>query len=144
MSNAITVAEQFTGDDRDHYLKASRSLRISFWDRAEPPADGENPFPQMFTNEEVFVNSPNDLMDITNPLNGYKSKVGEEHDFIGGDEIERKPKFTTVNRRQLRSNLWATLSSNQTYKAFSIEARGENDKTPILAAWKPSTITSTS
>lgn len=122
VNNAIIVAQQYSGADYDRYMAAAESLRIPFWDWAELPADGENPFPQMFTDEQVFVNSPNGPMNITNPLNGYSFKSGEEHEFIGGDKTERKPTFTEDNRRQLRSDLWTALSSDQAYNAFSTEA----------------------
>jgi tyrosinase len=122
VSNAMTVAKQYTGEDYDRYMAAAEALRIPFWDWAELPAEGENPFPQMFTDEQVFVNSPNGPMNITNPLGGYQFKSNEEHKFIGGDQTERKPTFTEGNRRQLRSDLWSALSSDQAYNAFSTEA----------------------
>jgi tyrosinase len=126
VDNAIIVAKQYTGDDYDRYLEAAQNLRIPFWDWAAIPADGENPFPQMFTDELVFVNSPNGPMNIANPLTGYQFKNNEEHRFIGGDQTERKPTFTQSNRLQLRSDLWTALSSDQTYNAFSTEALDED------------------
>ncbi|KAL1586559.1 hypothetical protein WHR41_05229 [Cladosporium halotolerans] len=122
VNNAIIVAEQYTGEDRDRYMQAAQNLRIPFWDWAALPAEGENPFPQMFTDESVFVNSPNGPMNISNPLLGYTFKEDEEHSFIDGDQTQRKPTFTQDNRKQLRSDLWTTLSSDQTYNAFSTEA----------------------
>jgi tyrosinase len=127
VGNAIAVAQQYDGADYDRYMEAAQNLRIPFWDWAALPADGENPFPQMFTDEQVFVNSPNGPMNISNPLIGYKFKRSEEHQFIGGDQTERKPTFTVDNRRQLRSDLWTALSSNQVYNAFSTEALDEDD-----------------
>lgn len=127
VGNAIAVAEQYSGDDYDRYMSAAQRLRIPFWDWAELPADGENPFPQLFTDESVYVYSPNGPMNITNPLNGYTFKDNEDHEFIGADQTERKPSFTQDNRRQLRSDLWTTLSSDQTYNAFSTEALAEDD-----------------
>jgi tyrosinase len=127
VGNAIAVAQQYDGADYDRYMEAAQKLRIPFWDWAALPADGENPFPQMFTDEQVFVNSPNGPMNISNPLTGYKFKRSEEHQFIGGDQTERKPTFTVDNRRQLRSDLWTALSSNQVYNAFSTEALDEDD-----------------
>jgi tyrosinase len=127
VGNAIAVAQQYDGADYDRYMEAAQNLRIPFWDWAALPADGENPFPQMFTDEQVFVNSPNGPMNISNPLIGYKFKGSEEHQFIGGDQTERKPTFTVDNRRQLRSDLWTALSSNQVYNAFSTEALDEDD-----------------
>jgi tyrosinase len=127
VGNAIAVAQQYDGADYDRYMEAAQNLRIPFWDWAALPADGENPFPQMFTDEQVFVNSPNGPMNISNPLTGYKFKRSEEHQFIGGDQTERKPTFTVDNRRQLRSDLWTALSSNQVYNAFSTEALDEDD-----------------
>jgi tyrosinase len=118
---------QYDGADYDRYMEAAQNLRIPFWDWAALPADGENPFPQMFTDEQVFVNSPNGPMNISNPLTGYKFKRSEEHQFIGADQTERKPTFTVDNRRQLRSDLWTALSSNQVYNAFSTEALDEDD-----------------
>lgn len=127
VDNAIAVAKQYTGDDYDRYMEAAQNLRIPFWDWAALPADGENPFPQMFTDESVYVNSPNGPMNITNPLIGYSFKSNEEHRFIGGDQTERKPSFTQDNRRQLRSDLWTALSSDQNYNHFSTEALDEDD-----------------
>jgi tyrosinase len=127
VGNAIAVAQQYDGADYDRYMEAAQNLRIPFWDWAALPADGENPFPQMFTDEQVFVNSPNGPMNISNPLTGYKFKRSEEHQFIGADQTERKPTFTVDNRRQLRSDLWTALSSNQVYNAFSTEALDEDD-----------------
>lgn len=127
VDNAIVVAEQYTGDDRDRYMQAAQNLRIPFWDWASLPEDGENPFPQMFTDESVFVNSPNGPMNITNPLLGYKFKEFEDHDFMRADEVERKPTFTQSNRAQLRSDLWTALSSDQQYNAFATEVLDEDD-----------------
>ena len=127
VGNAIAVAQQYSGADYDRYMEAAQNLRIPFWDWAALPADGENPFPQMFTDEQVFVNSPNGPMNISNPLTGYQFKRSEEHQFIGGDQTERKPTFTDDNRRQLRSDLWTALSSDQIYNAFSTEALAEDD-----------------
>jgi tyrosinase len=127
VGNAIAVAQQYSGSDYDRYMEAAQNLRIPFWDWAAAPADGENPFPQMFTDQQVFVNSPNGPMNIPNPLTGYQFKRNEEHQFIGGDQTERKPTFTVDNRRQLRSDLWSALSSDQTYNAFSTEALDEDD-----------------
>lgn len=127
VDNAIAVAEQYTGNDRERYMTAAQNLRVPFWDWAALPQDGENPFPDMFTVESVFVNSPNGPMNISNPLTGYHFKEYEQHDFIGGDDMERKPQFTQSNRRQLRSDLWTTLSSGQTYNNFSTEALAANN-----------------
>ncbi|KAM0723502.1 hypothetical protein Q7P37_000489 [Cladosporium fusiforme] len=127
VDNAIIVAEQFTGSDRDRYTEAARNLRIPFWDWAALSPEGENPFPQMFTDESVSVVSPNGPMNITNPLNGYTFKENEEHDFMRSDSVERKPTFTSDNRRQLRSDLWTTLSSDQKYNAFATEVLDEDD-----------------
>ena len=57
-ANAIAVANQFTGSDKARYVKAATSLRMPYWDWALAPAPGENPFPQMFTDATVVVNTP--------------------------------------------------------------------------------------
>jgi tyrosinase len=75
INNAITVAEQFTGNDRQRYTLAAQRLRIPYWDWAQFPADSEHSFPPLFTYEEVFVNSPNGPMNITNPLKGYSFRA---------------------------------------------------------------------
>ena len=125
--NAVAVAEQFTGEDYNRYMAAAQNLRIPFWDWASLPAEGENPFPQMFTDDEVSVNSPNGQMNIPNPLKGYNFKDTETHDFMNGDATERKPTFTEGNRQQLRSDLWTVLSSNQVYNAFATQALSADD-----------------
>jgi tyrosinase len=120
--NAIAVAEEFTGDDYNKYTAVARNLRIPFWDWAQLPAEGENPFPNMFTDDEVSVYSPTGQKNIANPLKGYNFKDTETHDFMNGDTTERKPTFTVDNRKQLRSDLWTVLSSNQIYNAFATQA----------------------
>lgn len=110
VDSAMAVAEQFTGPDHDRYLRAAQTLRMSYWYWAELPAEGENPFPQAFTDEEVFVNSPDGSLNITNPLKEYKFKATEGHDFISDDVTMRRLNFTLNNRRRLRSDLWTALS----------------------------------
>jgi len=120
--NAMAVAEEFTGDDYNKYTAVARNLRIPFWDWAALPAEGENPFPNMFTDDEVSVYSPTGQKNIPNPLKGYNFKDTETHDFMNSDVTERKPTFTLENRKQLRSDLWTVLSSNQIYNAFATQA----------------------
>jgi tyrosinase len=127
VNNALIVAEQFTGYDRERYTLAARRLRIPYWDWAQLPADGEHAFPQLFTYRDVFVNSPNGPMNISNPLRSYNFRASEEHEFIGGDETVRQPTFTVSGLQLLRSDLWTTLSSNQSYNSFSAEVLNDSD-----------------
>ena len=119
VNNALIIAEQFTGHDRERYMSAARRLRIPYWDWTRLPADDKHPFPQLFTHPDVFVNSPIGPMNITNPLRSYKFRASDEHGFIGGDEIVRQPTFTVPGIQLLRSDLWTALSSNQSYNSFS-------------------------
>lgn len=124
VANALAVANEFKGDDKARYLAKANSLRMPYWDWAQPPAEGEEPFPQMFSTPTVTLNTPSGMQNVTNPLLKYSFKDGEDSSFLGPNirETTRKPAFTASNRQQLRSDLWTLLSSQQDYNAFSTEA----------------------
>lgn len=98
----------------------------------------------MFTDDEVSVYSPTGQKNIANPLKGYRFKDTEAHDFMNADMTERKPTFTVDNRKQLRSDLWTVLSSNQIYNAFATQALSNDGGNFNPSSLKPFTTTSTS
>lgn len=132
-NNALTVANQFSGSDKSRYLAAATNLRMPYWDWALLPRSGEAPFPSMFTDSTVNVNTPNGQQTIANPLLQY-SFGSADHSFMAtpsthdSDVTYRNPKFNgTLSRQQLRHDLWITLTSNQGYTSFSTESLLTNE-----------------
>ena len=120
-NNAISVANQFSGNDRARYLSAAQNLRLPYWDWALSPPEGENPFPQMFSDATVSVNTPSGQQTIENPL--LQFDFGDApHSWNQAGYTTRNPAFTADNRQQLRSDLWTALTSQQDYNAFSTQA----------------------
>lgn len=66
--NPLAVAGEFTGDDNPRYTQAASSLRMPYWDCALSSKDGEDAFPQMFTDTSVSVFTPTGQQNISNPL----------------------------------------------------------------------------
>lgn len=123
-SNALAVANQFTGKDKERYVAAATRLRAPYWDWALKLQDGEEPFPDTFTRANVTVHTPNGRQRITNPLMQY-SFGNADHSFMNNQVLEdsnvtyRDPRMTAQSRQQTRANLWITLTSNQGYTRFS-------------------------
>ncbi|KAL1581857.1 hypothetical protein WHR41_09494 [Cladosporium halotolerans] len=131
--NAMSVAKQFTGDERGRYVRAAERLRLPFWDWAKLPLETADSFPRVFTDEEVLVSTPSGRANITNPLKSYVFRSNEDHSFMNANETYRRPTFAVSDILQLRADLWAALSSAQT-SDFSTEARldGANKGTQSL------------
>ncbi|KAF2482306.1 hypothetical protein BDY17DRAFT_252127 [Neohortaea acidophila] len=125
--NALAVANQFSGDARSRYLQAATSLRMPFWDWALLPGAGQNPFPQMFTDETVTVTTPSGQATIHNPLHSY-SFGSANHTFMktaftpDSDVTIRNPTFTLATRESLRTDLYALLTSAQGFNNFATQS----------------------
>lgn len=125
--HAMSAASDFEGAAQDVYFQKAQSLRMPYWDWARPPQQGEDPFPQMFSVERVWVTTPQGYGTIPNPLKQYTFNPGEDSTFMSRDGTTfsyttRDLKFTAATRQQLRTDLWTMLSSQQSYNAFSTEA----------------------
>ncbi|KAL1581865.1 hypothetical protein WHR41_09527 [Cladosporium halotolerans] len=121
--NAMSVAKQVTGNERGRYVRAAQCLRLPSWDWANLPLETADSFPRVFTDEEMLVSTPSGRANITNPLKSYVFRPNEDHSFMNANETYRRRNFTLSDILQLRADLWATLSSAQTYPDFSTEAR---------------------
>ncbi|KAI6838910.1 hypothetical protein KC343_g96 [Hortaea werneckii] len=121
--NAMSVAKQFTGDERGRYVRAAQRLRLPSWDWAKLPLETADSFPRVLTDEEVLVGTRSGRANITNSLKSYVFRPNEDHSFMNANETYRRPDFTLSDILQLRADLWAALSSAQTYPDFSTEAR---------------------
>lgn len=119
----LQIVKQFTGDERGRYVRAAEHLRLPFWDWAKLPLETADSFPRVFTDEEVLVSTPSGRANITNPLKSYVFRPNENHSFMNANETYRRPNFAVSDILQLRADLWAALSSAQTYPDFSTEAR---------------------
>jgi len=114
-NNAVTVAWSFKeGKDRDRYLKAATTLRAPYWDWALDAPAGEGAFPSMFTDETVTVTTPTGEKTIPNPLLRFT--------YVDGQISIRNVTIEPSVQRQLRSNLWTLLTSQDSYNAFSTQA----------------------
>ncbi len=125
--NALAVANAFSGRQRTRYVNAANSLRLPYWDWAMTPPQGEEAFPQMFTQQTVTVNTPTGRQQISNPLQSY-SFGSADYSFMSTrytpDEsyTVRNPTFTYSVRQQLQADLYTTLTSSQGYNSFSTES----------------------
>lgn len=126
-ANALAVADQFGGDDRERYLAAAQSLRSPYWDWALPIPDGQTAFPRLFTAATVDVNTPDGMQTITNPLAGFNFG-NTEHGFMNGlDATVRNLSVSAQTRGQDRSDLWRMLTSQDNYNTMSTRAlRGQD------------------
>lgn len=120
-ANALAIAGQFTGDDRQRYLAAASNLRAPYWDWALAPAQGEEALPQFFMDATVAVNTPSGQQEIANPLLQYTFPSLNDN-FAAGQMTTREPRMSIATRQQSRSDLWTLLTSQSDYNAFSTSA----------------------
>jgi len=120
-NNALAVADEFTGDDNVRYTQAATSLRIPYWDWALVSQNGEDAFPQMFTDTSVSVNTPTGQQTIPNPLLLYWFG-DQDHSFVVSPSADTTVRSPNLNREQLREDLWTALTSQQSFDAFATES----------------------
>lgn len=94
-------------------------MRSPYWDWAQASPEGENPFPQVFTDATVTVNTPSGEQTIPNPLLQFNF---DESAFNGAGATSRAPTMSINTRQQMRSDLWNLLTSQGNYNEFSTRA----------------------
>lgn len=72
IANVMAVAHGFDGADKERYLAKANILRMPYWARAS--AEGEDPFPQIFSAATVTVHTPSGTQNVTNSLLKYSFK----------------------------------------------------------------------
>ena len=122
--NAIVMANQFSGHAKIRYLEAAARLRMPYWDWALRLEDEEEPFPGIFTQPSVNVDTPAGRKTIANPLLLYSFGTAE-HSFMetcsthDANATYRNLTLTRQSRQNLRDDLWTMLTTNQGYTSFS-------------------------
>lgn len=66
VGHARTIAQTYTGADRERYVAAANTLRIPYWDWARDPS-----LPQSVAAAQITINTPTGRRTIRNPLYSY-------------------------------------------------------------------------
>ncbi|KAF2718416.1 Di-copper centre-containing protein [Polychaeton citri CBS 116435] len=121
LNNAYAIASEFTGDDNTRYTQAASQLRLPYWDWASKPVDGQA-WPSWMEDESVTVTTPTGQQTVENPLKSYAWPSGMVPTSAANTAATvRNVQMSGQTRQNLRSSLWALLSTPQSYNAFSSE-----------------------
>ena len=66
-NNAQTIAQRYTGSQKDTYVKAAQTFRMPYWDWAANAA-----IPAELSSQKITINTPTGSQSIDNPLYSYK------------------------------------------------------------------------
>ena len=83
IANVMAVVHGLDGADKERYLAKANILRMPYWNWARASAEGETPFPQIFSAATVTVHTPSVMQNVTNSLIKYSFKDGEDSSFLG-------------------------------------------------------------
>ena len=81
---ALRIAGEFTGTERERYLAAADDLRLPYWDWAS-----EEEIPSVVLAQTINVIKPNGPTDIANPLFSYAFQQSPPDTHVGGSETAR-------------------------------------------------------
>lgn len=73
-SEAVAIANEFSGDQKDKYLSAAQRVRFPYWDWSATGTHSR--IPEVMKEEKISVVTPDGQSNIDNPLFGYSFENG--------------------------------------------------------------------
>jgi len=70
-SLAMTIAQKYTGPDKQLWIVAAKKLRLPYWDWAQARVAGDSSFPVIMGSSQISVQTPTGWKSIPNPLFKY-------------------------------------------------------------------------
>lgn len=88
-SEAVAIANQFSGDQRERYLAAAERVRYPYWDWAATGTQSR--IPEVMKQERIDVVTPDGQATIDNPFFGYEFHNGPPEGSGFGPRTTRGP-----------------------------------------------------
>lgn len=87
-SEAVAIANSFTGDQKDKYVKAAQKVRYPYWDWSATGTHSR--IPEIMKEAKISVVTPSGTQTIDNPLFGYRFANGQPPQGSGFGPITKR------------------------------------------------------